>query len=294
MWLDAQRRLDDRATFTPHYYIYDGLKARCRDDLGNNMCYTLCTNEGRYCAIDPDNDLSNGISGQNVVEESLRRLCIWQIYRNGGKGPELFQYVREFEACNNSKKFMEKGCIDGAANRAGIDASKINKCIKQSGGLEDRDMNKMLQDQVDEVEANGIIVMPVAYVNGVPIRGTLDFDVVFKAVCAGYKKGTEPEICTKCADCTGAGSDTEYTCVLENHCALKDVQGVSTITFGSALAGVVVFFVILAIVQHKRSQGAMRSQVKGIMAEYMPLDKQGLGGVSTAIEQDEVEEFELS
>jgi len=294
MWLDAQRRLGDRATFTPHYYIYDGLKAKCRDEYGNNMCYTLCTNEGRYCAIDPDNDLSNGISGQNVVEESLRRLCIWNLYGNKGMGPELFQYVREFEQCNNKDEFMKKPCIKAAAKRAGIDPSKMNECMKQSGGTARAEQNKVLQDQVDEVEANGIIVMPVAYVNGVPIRGTLDFDVVFKAVCAGYKKGTQPDICAKCADCTDSGIDTEYKCVLDDHCALKDKEGVSTITFGGALGVVVLIFGIVAFIQHRRSQGAMRSQVKGIMAEYMPLDKQGLGGVNTAIEQDDDDTFELS
>merc|ERR1712079_185451 len=46
-WLDAVAALGDRASFTPHYYIYDGLAAMCRDDFGNDLCYTLCTNKGR-------------------------------------------------------------------------------------------------------------------------------------------------------------------------------------------------------------------------------------------------------
>ena len=134
----------------------------------------------------------------------------------------------------------------------------MNNCMKQSGGIEDKGQNKVLQDQVDKVEANGIIVMPVAYVNGVPIQDTLDFNVVFKAVCVGYKKGTQPDICTKCADCTDSGIDTDYKCVLDDHCALKDKEGVTTIMFVGTLGVVVLFFCIVAFIQHRRSQGAMR------------------------------------
>jgi len=290
MWLDAQRRLGDRATFTPHYYLFDGLKAYCRDDEGVNVCMDMCTNEGRYCA----GDVMYEMTGQMEVEETLRRLCIWNIYGNKGKGPELFQYVREFEHCHNKEEIEFSICVKDGAARVGIDTDKVNKCMEQSGGLEDPGQNKVLQDQLDEVEENGIIVMPVAFVNGVPIRGTLDFDVVFKAVCAGYKKGTQPDICTKCADCSDSGIDTEYICVLNDHCALKDKEGVSKITFGGGLAGVVVFFGILALIQHVRSKGAMRSQVKGILAEYMPLGKEASGGINTSITDDEDEDFEVS
>ena len=59
--------------------------------------------------------------------------------------------------------------------------------------------------------------------------------------------------------------------------------------------GMVILFGVFALVQHKRSQAQMRQQVKGIMAEYMPLDKQGLGSADTAIEQDDDSgEFQIS
>jgi len=294
MWLDAMVALGQSAAFTPHYYIYDGIKAQCRDNTGTNMCYTLCTNEGRYCAIDPDSDLDEGISGGDVVEESLRRLCIWDIYGNNGIGTELFQYVREFAVCDNTDDFLGPVCRNGAMERANVDVKKVNNCMKKSGGVEDNEQNGRLQNQVEEVEAFGIIVMPVAYVNGVPIRGTLDFDVIFKAVCAGYKDGTAPEICSKCADCKDSYADSEYTCVKNDYCEVKDTGGVSSITFVRALASVIVFFGLLAFWQHRRSQAQMRNEVKGIMAEYMPITKQeGEGG--TALEQDDDDQqFTLS
>merc|ERR1712032_1333831 len=89
--------LDSHAYFTPHMYIYDGVMSGCRAQDGSNMCYNLCTNDGRYCATDPDNDLDNGISGADVVTESLRRICIWKNYgESDGVGKEWWDYVNEF------------------------------------------------------------------------------------------------------------------------------------------------------------------------------------------------------
>lgn len=69
----AALALGKDAFFTPHMYIYDGETAGCRNSLGHNDCFTLCTNSGRYCATDPDDDLESGLSGADVVKESLRR-----------------------------------------------------------------------------------------------------------------------------------------------------------------------------------------------------------------------------
>jgi len=49
---------------------------------------------------------------------------------------------------------------------------------------------------------------------------------------------------------------------------------VSVPVFVSALGGVVLFFGCVGLIQWQRSQRQMREQVRGIVAEYMPLDKQ--------------------
>ena len=96
--------LGERASFTPHHYIYDGVRAGCQYD-GENKCFNLCTNNGRYCATDPDNNLDEGISGADVVKESLRRICIWNTYGKDGIGKEWWDYVKEFMArCYDEEK----------------------------------------------------------------------------------------------------------------------------------------------------------------------------------------------
>jgi len=237
MWMDAHKKLggDDTIAFTPHYHIYDGVEAQCwQDDGSTSLCSTACTNEGRYCAMDPDNDLDYGISGANVVEESLRRLCIWDIYGYERNGSELFfQYVREFDECNNEHDFMIPKCINDAMIRADIDPEKVKNCVDTSGGTERKDENEKLQAQIIEGKRNGITEMRVAYINGEPIRaGTLNFDVIFKAVCAGYTHGTKPDICTKCADCSDSSANSEYNCVRDDYCSFEyDISAPTSSSF---------------------------------------------------------------
>jgi hypothetical protein len=70
-----------RLSFTPHMYIYDGMDSDCvvNSTADESPCGNLCTNAGRYCAPDPDDNMEYGSSGADVVKESLRRECIWNI-----------------------------------------------------------------------------------------------------------------------------------------------------------------------------------------------------------------------
>ena len=79
--------------------------------------------------------------------------------------------------------------------QVGIDETAVNDCIKKSGGLEDPSKNNILDKELDDKERHGIIVMPVAYVNGVPIRGALEFPVIFKAICDVLATGTSTSLC---------------------------------------------------------------------------------------------------
>jgi hypothetical protein len=74
------------AFFTPEEYVMDGVKAGCQGPKGEDICMNLCTNSGRYCFLDPDGSLNAGSSGADVVAESLRRLCLWDVYGKDGVG----------------------------------------------------------------------------------------------------------------------------------------------------------------------------------------------------------------
>jgi len=261
------KALGKHAQFTPHMYIYDGITAGCQSLDGENQCYTLCTNDGRYCATDPDDMLNEGISGANVVEESLRRICIWNEYGKDGIGELWWDYVSEFlYRCDSAEYFMNEECVKDCMGRVGIEYSKIKTCMDDSGGLEGNVDNKILDEELLAREKDGVVILPSVFVNNAPLRGALTTTEVFDAICAGYMPGSEPTACKKCNGCSDV-----IKCVSVGHCPGKG--SVSIGVFAGSLVIVILFFGILAIVQYQRSQREMRHQVRGIMAEYMPIDK---------------------
>jgi len=253
-----------------HFYIYDGLFAGCRGEDGENQCYNLCTNDGRYCATDPDDDLDRGLSGADLVTESLRQICIWQEYGSDGVGLPWWNYVDEFlYRCSEEEYFTNEDCIKDAMKHAGVDFNKIQACMNDSGGLEEDVENSVLEAELAARESSGVVIMPSFFVNQATIRGALTSSEVFEAICAGFVAGSEPEVCTKCKKC---GDVT--TCVEIGRCPGNGPENsVSLPTFYGALAAVVGIFSCLGMIQWQRSQRQMRAQVRGILAEYMPLDE---------------------
>ena len=137
--------LGDHAYFTPHMYIYDGIKSNCQGFDGENMCFNLCTNNGRYCAADPDDDLDAGISGADVVLESLRWICIWEMVgcTDDSVGGQWWNYVTYFlERCSDPDLFINEECSKRALSFAGIDPEIINACIVGNGRVEGKSKNK--------------------------------------------------------------------------------------------------------------------------------------------------------
>lgn len=273
------KKLGDQAYFTPHMYIYDGEKTHCQGNDGETFCYNLCTNKGRYCATDPDNDLEKGISGADVVKESLRRLCIWKHYgESDGVGEAWWTYMEQFsDRCNTPDFFMNEDCVTDCYKRSGIDKSKIDSCIVSSGGLDGDNDNAMLELEVTAQTERGVVVLPTAFVNTAAIRGQLSASAVFHAICAGYAEGTTPAICDKCASCSDS-----ISCVKNGICSSKTEPApegtVSTHTFATSMLLVIAIFGGAGYWHYNRTREEMREQVRGILAEYMPLEDQDEGG----------------
>lgn len=159
--------LGDKAYFSPHQYIYDGVRSHCQGNDGENFCFNLCTNNGRYCATDPDNDLEKGISGADVVRESLRRLCIWHNYGvSDGIGVKWWDYVAEFmKRCDSPDYFANQDCVKDAYKHAGVDGDLIARCMTDSGGLDTDTTNAKLEKEIQSQTQRGVVVIPTAFVN---------------------------------------------------------------------------------------------------------------------------------
>lgn len=271
---NAAVALGQSAYFSPHQYIYDGIRSHCQGNDGQNMCYNLCTNNGRYCATDPDNNLEQGISGADVVRESLRRICIWKHYgEQNGIGVEWWDYVTEFMSrCNTPDYFMNDDCVKDAYKHSRVDASLIDRCMKDSGGLEADASNAFLDLEIKAQNARGVVVLPTAFVNTAAIRGALTVSNVFTAICAGFAAGTMPSICQQCAGCSDQAGCVANKGVCSSNGSGGGGGGVSTHTFAVSMMLVIALFSGLGAWHYKKTREDMRDQVRGILAEYMPLE----------------------
>jgi len=266
------RALGDRAYFTPFMYIYDGIKSGCMGADGHNQCYTLCTNNGRYCATDPDDNLDEGISGADVVEESLRRICIWKHYgESDGIGVQWWDYVNLFsERCGSPAYFSDPTCHADVLKNARIDKNVIEQCMRDSGGLTNDSSNTFLEAEIESQTRRGVVILPSAFVNTAAIRGALSLDTVFGAICAGYLEDTEPKICRSCIECPD-----KLQCAMTGSCdGTSNNGGVSFITFSLSLMVIIGIFGGVGYHFNRRSQNVMRDQVRGILSEYVPLEDQ--------------------
>lgn len=275
-WEDVAVKMGDKLYFTPRQYIYDGIKSRCQTSAGENMCFNLCTNNGRYCATDPDNDLEHGISGAEVVKEALRRICIWKHFgEKDGLGTLYWDYIHEFlNRCDSDDYFSNEDCVKDAFKHSKIDYNRIQQCMDDSGGLETNGPNTLLDREIDAANRRGVVVLPTMFVNSAPMRGALTANTVFNAVCAGFQDGSQPAVCQTCAGC----GDT-MECVKKGVCkgggngsGVGNGGGVSKKTFGMTLLAMCAVFGAVGYMHWRRTREEMREQVRGILAEYMPLE----------------------
>ena len=282
------KALGSRAYFTPHMYVFDGVRSQCHGMNGENQCFNLCSNNGRYCAMDPDKNLDKGVSGFDVVKESLRRHCIWSNYgESDGIGEKWWDYVNEFsKRCGSMEFFNNDDCVRDVYQHSQVDGELIERCMENSGGLTKDATNSFLEAELKAQTDLGVVIMPTAFVNKVAIRGAMSVNNIFQAICAGYEQGTKPEICTMCSQC-----GDPVACVKNHgHCTAQmggtTISGPGGVSKGSVSKNsfygwmflIVGCFTGVGIWQYKKTRDDMRAQVRNILADYMPLTDSEEGG----------------
>ena len=280
----------ERTDFQPHLYLQNGLSQMCQENrAGERWCETGCTNQGHYCAIDPDHDVNKGLSGGDVVEEGLRRQCIHKTYGEPGlgNGYEWWSYVAHFSRnCGGADDFVSRRCIENAFKEAGIDKSKIDDCIQNSGGL-DKFNNTILEEELRS--SVGVVVFPTMRVNGIELRGSINGPNVFGAICSAFEENDQPAICQKCLDCL------DRTACVQANGKCSAFRGPTTKNGGVSVGTFLFTFLLLVgagagagFWYYKKTREEMRDRVRDIPAEYMPLEDQpdesgggGGGGILT-------------
>jgi hypothetical protein len=235
-----------------------------------------------------------------VVLEAARSQCIWhQAGAADGIGERWWQYTTNVikHCVEDSKDFAASTCKYDAMRSAGVDVSKVEDCLSAGGGFERDGRSQMMDNEVILQTNLGAMFLPAMYVNGAVVRGTATAENLFNAICSAYMEGTQPAICRQCSGCADV-----VACVEHGGCSVflgnaksrdyfqqynREAGTVSTGTCAGTIVTVVILMSALFMIQRRRAQNQMSQQVRGILAEYVPLDHNGVpvrtGGASNGM-----------
>jgi len=193
-WTPKRRALNDAIKFVPHYHVF-GMESTT--DYNE-----LCTDKSaKYCAEDPDG--SGPITGRMVLDEDVRQLCIHDIYKVSrsdnavvGQSANKVEYSKQYwdyveallDTCpldgTEAEKRFGKVCSHGLMGKVGIDVQKVEECYAQTR------LDKLAKQREDTAWSPRAL-----RINGWRYSGTLDPDLVTRAICAGFIH--QPQACEK-------------------------------------------------------------------------------------------------
>lgn len=179
--------------FTPHYITW-----YCPESyLESKQCKTQCINNGRYCAPDPEEDFEIGYDGKDVVLENLRQLCVHRVANETHGSWLWWDYVTDFKKrCRMADKTYSPECAESIVTALGLDVSKVRACMGDPTKDADNPVLKAEQEaQIGTGERGDVTILPTVIINNKQFRGKMDAKAVLKAVCSGFKEGTDPPIC---------------------------------------------------------------------------------------------------
>ena len=180
-------------TFTPHY-----ITLSCgASDPNIPFCQVQCINNGRYCQLDPDGDLSSGYSGKDVVLENLRSLCVSKEATSAGKSWLWWQFITQIgTSCSLKKSTYSPTCADAVISGLGLSPDAVRQCM---GDTTSDMVNPVLQGERDSQISNGrrgdIAFFPTLIANGVQYRGDIENASVLEFVCSGFNLADAPSLC---------------------------------------------------------------------------------------------------
>jgi hypothetical protein len=226
--------LSDRAHLSAHYLFIPGSVFGCTmGTAGQRPCGKQCTNAGRYCAQDPEHDVTKGEDGEDVVAENVRQLCIFKNMEKAKTVTKWWNYIDLFyQNCEPNDSTFNKACSDKQQKAAGIDSSKTDSCVTECGGTGEEDgENHCIEGAMENAGKNGIHILPSIFVNNRLYNGKIDCPTpinigtcgVLSEICAGFSPGHSPAACDpsycwekvdECGVCGGQGVKDECgTCL---------------------------------------------------------------------------------
>jgi len=262
---DPAETLKFHMQFVPHFHVFS---------LPPGSSYGhLCADasKARHCAPDPDGP--GPITGQMVVNEDLRELCLWHVSaepnpymdpaeKGATYSKNFWEYVvRRRSECSlagtdPSYTFGEK-CSLRLMTSLGVDVAAIESCTRSKADL------------YLDAEVENVAWSPQALrLNGWRYNGPLDHEAVLKAICSGFKE--RPAQCAQLLE--GRFS----------HVFSIEVAGISLSTLFVSVA----FLVGILAALFYMYKSYMTTSVRKVLREEVMLEVQSQMADYTVLEED--------
>lgn len=162
-----------------------------------------CISGGRYCFLDPD-EKNDQINGRNVMMEDLRLMCLFNLTAKHNYSKYFKYLVRYSDKCIGDLLFSEK-CSKEVVESLGVKFKAVEKCVKETfdGEKFELDDNHVMRMEKKHNIENFIPFAPAVVINDQVYKGDLEADAIFRAFCAAYGWGKEPEFCGGSKDGSG-------------------------------------------------------------------------------------------
>lgn len=141
-----------------------------------------CINDGNYCVqiFDP----SINATGKALIEEAVRQMCIYQLEKDKKGAYKFFDYMSNMpDTCMGQ---FTSECSAKVQNKVGISKKDVNKCYEGN-------FTSILEREFNSSLSAGVYYTPAVVVNNVSLRGTLDVNSIFGAICVGFNM--TPSVC---------------------------------------------------------------------------------------------------
>ena len=199
------------ANFEPRYSILPGERFHCNQQIDTNgPCGQLCTNHGRYCAL-----TSYSLSGNTIIAETLRRLCVWQDFGTKDATHYWDYILNHIQYCSDPEKYANVACYTKALTDAKVDSTVVDQCMQDSGGLEADQVNPLLETQLKHQAHAGIVVVPAIVVENHTVDEPTPFHL-WEGLCRRFwsrNLTTTPNVCFTCGSCPNV-----IGCLETGHC----------------------------------------------------------------------------
>ncbi|KVI03219.1 EGF-like calcium-binding [Cynara cardunculus var. scolymus] len=283
--------------FTPHYITW-----YCPEEyISSTKCRSQCINYGRYCAPDPEQDFSKGYEGRDVVLQNLRHACLYKVANERVDIKKIDECVGDPESdAENAVLKTEQEAQDTFRGRVcecpiveGVkfigdgykhcEASAALNCGVNNGGCWKSSKEDKTYSACIDGHTEGCRCPPGFIGDGVHSCEVIYF-MNFTVSHSDIDECKENMICN-CRECKCKNTWGSYECSCtanllyfkEHDTCLSKNDNTSAgwgfgwgFVFGLAAIGVVGY-----TLYKYRVRRYMDSEIRAIMAQYMPLDGEG-------------------